>query len=133
MRTRTVEFTNGINWGKFLVGKFDEAEWARRSAIPGAPPTPLLRQIGWGGAHVWVLDLQTGEGACFRPGGSASADLEKHQIWVCPMYEIFLKWFYRHPEYWEDIEQLQELIEATDPETMAASALYGRRRPGPNT
>jgi len=92
MHTKIVELTNGFNWGKFLLGRFDAEEWARRPSIehPYAEHLPLLASIGWGPEHVWILDLQTGEGACFRPGGCVKADLEKHKIWVCPMFEIFL-------------------------------------------
>jgi hypothetical protein len=135
MHTRIVEFTNGFNWGKFLVGRFDGAEWMREAMVRDeTSPTrqPLLRQIGWDDRRcILVLDLQTGEGAIFTPPGNARADLEKHKIWVCPMFEVFLGWLYRHPEHCQDIESIPALIEATDPETMAASAMYGHRRPGP--
>lgn len=97
MITKIVEVTNGPrNWGKFLVGCFDEAEWSRRSELPDVPAsnTPLLRQIGWTQHHLLVLDLQTGEGACFLPSGYAKVDLNKHRVWVCPMYEPFLTWLY---------------------------------------
>jgi hypothetical protein len=41
---------------------------------------PLLGQGGWAPHHIMVTDLQTGEGAIFRPGGLASYDLDKHQL-----------------------------------------------------
>jgi hypothetical protein len=115
-----------LNWGKFLVGVPD-VEWFRESQVdPHAGRYPLLEQIGWTQAHVWVMDLQTGEGAWFRPGGSARADLEKHRIWVCPLFEEFLKWLYA-----QDISRLNMLpgvIELPD----ARFSINGYRRPGPH-
>lgn len=96
MKTHIIEVTNGqANWGKFLVGKFDE-EWERTSEVDTG--RHLLRAIGWGAGreHLLVLDLQTGEGAMFLPTGLASADLNKHRIWVCPLFEPFLAWLYAY-------------------------------------
>lgn len=151
MNTAIVEVTNGpANWGKFLVGQFDEAEWARRSALTPTctdfkpdhngeclncddwadahePSTvPLLQQIGWqpGNGYVFVLDLQTGEGAVFRRGGLASADLNKHAVWVCPMFEPFLEWLYRA---WDgSLASLPPTLDLPD----APFAMHGYRRPG---
>lgn len=140
MLTKIVELTNGFNWGKFMLARFDGEEWRRRSEVDVAPVpigrglgfgVPLLQQVGWNHRHVWVLDLQTGEGACFLPGGNARADLEKHAIWVCPMFEVFLGWFYARRELWTDITSVPDLITLTDEETMSMSSLYGHRRPGP--
>ena len=58
-------------------------------------PGSLLARCGWGPGFVWVLDLQTGEGAFFLPGGNARADLMRHQIHVCVLYEAFLEWLYQ--------------------------------------
>src|SRR5579864_6002222 len=84
-----------FNWGKVMLLKFDK-EWSYESRIdPGAP---LLPRVGWGNEHIWVLDLQTGEGACFRadPRASIRHDLgQKHKVWVCPICEPFLEWLYR--------------------------------------
>ena len=132
MKTKIIEGVQDLekpeNWGKFLVGVLDE-EWARESRI--SPGQPLLRACGWWGPErLWVLDLQTGEGAYFSPGGMARADLEKHRIWVCPLYEPFLEWLYRQ---WNecggklDIDGLPDVVELPD----AEFALYGYRRPGP--
>jgi hypothetical protein len=136
MIARIVEFTNGFlstsqSW-KFMVAQFDDQEWDQKSALPEASPyTSLLAQIGHDRYHLWVLDLQTCEGACFRPGGNAHADLEKHAIWVCPMYEIFLGWLYRHPEFWQSVQSLPPLIVDKGQEALAASGWAGHRRPGP--
>jgi hypothetical protein len=81
--------THSGNWGKFLVGVPD-VEWARRSQVDTGFSGPLLSAIGWSRNHVWVLDLQTGEGAFPRPGGPASADLAKHRILACPLFDPFL-------------------------------------------
>lgn len=86
----------------------------------------LLQTLGWSNyAHYfWVLDLQTGEGAYFRHGGCAVADLNKHAIWVCPLYEPFLVWLYGQKP---DLATLPESVELPQ----AESALYGYRRKGP--
>lgn len=88
LKTRIVEATNGFNWGKFMVMQFEDDEWTAHSAIT-TDVGPLLPRLGWTKGHVWVLDLQTGEGALFRHGGSAIQDLNKHKIWVCPLFEPF--------------------------------------------
>jgi hypothetical protein len=121
MHTKIIEATNGFNWGKFLLARFDEQEWGYHSAVAG---TPLLHEIGWGLGHLWVLDLQTGEGGYFRLGGLARADLNKHKIWVCPMFEPFLEWLYQQPD--TDFAKLPALVELPH----AESALYGYRRQG---
>lgn len=139
MLTKIVEVSNRFNWGKFLLGRFDAEDWKRRSVLPGVSPPlgvsiPLLAELGWHGdaAFLWVLDLATKEGACFRLGGNAKADLEKHRIWVCPMFEPFLHWLYAHREYWS-LEQIPDYVELTGADAVAASAMYGHRRPGPTT
>lgn len=135
MQTRIVELTNGFNWGKFMVCRFDRDDWSRRSALgedddPLATVhvQPLLARCGWSPDVLWVLDLQTGEGALFRLGGNARADLEKHRIWVCPMFEVFLAWLYRHPSF----DDLPAILRPSDLDAREASAMYGRRRRGPS-
>lgn len=100
MRTRIIEATTGPtgNHGKFLLGAFD-AEWRWRSVLK-SDAQPLLMHEGWSIEHLLVTDLATGEGALFRLGGFAPADLNKHRIWVCPLFEPFLTWLYaRWPEW----------------------------------
>jgi hypothetical protein len=106
MHCKIVELTNQFNWGKFMLGRFDEDEWYRPAHVDGSPFS------------------------LFKLGGHAPSDLEKHRIWVCPMFEPFLKWFYFHKEFWADLDAIPEIITLTDDETMAASALAGYRRPG---
>lgn len=88
-----------VNWGKFLLARFDDAEADTESMLPGFKGNLFTT----GGRRTMnpemtlVVDLQTGEGAAFSldGNGSASYDLnEKHKIWVCPMFEPFLGWLY---------------------------------------
>lgn len=124
MLTKVIEAAHPFpgNHGKFLLARPD-SEWERRSAVEGGA-VPLLHRVGWGVHHLWVLDLQTGEGACFRPGGSAKADLDKHRIWVCPLFEPFLVWLYRQDL--TDLDALPDLVELPD----APFAFQGYRRDG---
>lgn len=126
MITRFIEATNGPqNWGKFMVGRFTDEEWQRRSVVSNyyqsGWPT-LLSAVGWSKPHVLVLDLQTGEGAIVCPGGSAPADLNKHQIWVCPLFEPFLTWLYKQDLL--DLEKLPAHVDLPD----APFAMQGYRR-----
>jgi len=105
--TKFVEASNdksgGFNWGKFMVAQLSEKN---------------SRQL-------LVFDLQTGEGALFRHGGHASSDLNKHRIWVCPLFEQFLERLYKQDV--SDLEKLPPVIHVDNP----ASAFYGYRRAGP--
>jgi len=121
VKTKIIEASNNNqNWGKFLIGEFD-SEWEHRSKID---ERPLVSSRGWTRDHFWILDLQTGEGACFRPGGLAKADLHKHQIWVCPLFEPFLEWFYK--QKFSDISELPDLVQLPN----ASFEMYGYRRLG---
>ena len=86
---------------------------------------PLLPSRGWTPKHMLVLDLQTGEGSIFYPGGLAVADLEKHKVWVCPLFQPFLEWLYTRNL--TDIDKLPALVELPN----APGAVYGYRRSGP--
>jgi hypothetical protein len=127
MQTHFIEATNGEqNWGKFMLGRFTPEEWATRSAID--PQFSVIAGRGWSRDHIHVLDLQTGEGAIFKPGGYATADLMKHAIWVCPMFEPFLEWLYQ-----QDLTDLSALPRHVDlPEAPFAMSGYRREGPGPN-
>lgn len=133
MKTKIVEAVQSkdrpSNWGKFLVMVPDDEEWGYESQVD--PGRGLMQSMGyWGGGdHVWVLDMQTGEGAFFRPGGSAGADLEKHAVWVCPLYQPFLEWLYERcrENGGLDLDSLPEVVELPG----AEFALRGHRRPGP--
>lgn len=130
MKTVFIEVTNEFNWGKFLVGKFSDEEWNRTSSMDGTQNSHLLNAIGWTRDHIWVCDLQTGEGACFKHGGYPKADLDKHKIWVCPMFEPFLAWLYKQDI--SDIDLLPRRVDFTKEETKEHTAMYGYRRPGPD-
>jgi hypothetical protein len=123
MKTKIIEATQGIqggfNWGKFLIGVFDdEREHVGMDGFLFFPPR-------WSERHMLVLDLETGEGAIFLIGGSATHDLnDKHKIWVCPMFEPFLVWLY--DQDFKDIDELPGLVELPD----APAAWAGYRREG---
>jgi hypothetical protein len=74
---------------------------------------------------VLVHDLETNEGAFFRPGGLASADLQKHRIWVCPLFEPFLAWLYLQDL--RDLNALPSLVHLPD----VPFDFAGYRRAGP--
>jgi hypothetical protein len=119
------QYGTPLNWGKFMVA-IPDVEWFRESQVDESGRYPLLERIGWTQAHIWVMDLQTGEGAWFRHGGNARADLEKHRIWVCPLFEEFLGWLYA-----QDLNRLHQqpgVIELPD----AQFSINGYRRPGPH-
>lgn len=123
MKIKFIEVTNNNrNWGKFLLGKFTD-EWEYRSTIAGGGRS-LLYEVGWTPAHLLILDLQTGEGAIFRPGGMVKHDLDKHKIWVCPMYEPFLEWLYKQDL--SDLDKLPAFLDLKD----APFSMQGYRRPG---
>lgn len=124
MKLCLIEATNGFNWGKFAVGRMDD-EWHWTSSIELSYGMPLLDQLGWTHKHLWVLDLQTGEGAFFKPGGYAKADLDKHKIWVCPLFEPFLTWLY--DQDLADLTKLPAYVELPH----AEPAPRVPRRPGP--
>ncbi len=129
MNITFVEATNGFNWGKFAIGRFDADELIHPSAIEDEDmgvSASLVRSRGWGSEHFWFMDLQTGEAAMFRHGGLARADLNKHRIHVCPMAEPALVWIYAH-----SLDDLPPVIRLTEAE--APSSMQGFRRPGPLT
>lgn len=125
MQTKFIEAHDGakFNWGKFMLGRWDATECGYRSAIDS---NPLIRGRGWGAEHLLVLDLQTGEGAMFaiKAHGLPSSDLNKHEVWVCPMFEPFLGWLYKQDV--TDLDKLPSLVDLGKVET----AMYGYRRAG---
>lgn len=122
MKTKLIEATNGPqNWGKFLLARFDADEWSRRSEVDGRS---LIGGRGWTAEHILVLDLQTGEGAVFLPGGLARADLDSHKIWVCPLFGPMLEWLYKQDT--TDLAALPDSVDLPD----APFAMSGYRRQG---
>jgi hypothetical protein len=122
------EVSNGFNWGKFAVGRFEADELRYESVMDAmmGMKIKLIRGRGWGPDHFLFLDLQTGEGAIFRHGGMASADLNKHRIWVCPMAEPALVWLYSQDL--SGLDALPAFVELTEAE--APSSMQGYRRAG---
>lgn len=111
MHTHFIEVEDNIqfNYGKFMLARFDTAEWLYKSVID--PGYNLIAGRGWSPEHLLVLDLQTGEGAIFLPGGMAEADLnQKHQIWVCPLFEPFLNWLYKQDVTLENFNKLPAMV-----------------------
>lgn len=119
-----IEATDGteFNWGKFLVARFTPEEYAHPAAIDVGKR--LLPSIGHGPNDILVVDLQTCEGAIFTPGGLASSDLNKHKVWVCPMFEPFLEWLYRQDL--TDLGKLPAMVNLGDVPT----SMQGFRRGG---
>ena len=120
MQTKFIEATNNDqNWGKFILIRFD-VEWEQKSFTTHS----LLGEVGWRPENIIVFDLQTGEGARFLPGGLASADLDRHKIWCCPLFESFLEWLYLQDL--TDLNNLPNVINLPN----AEFAFAGYRRKG---
>lgn len=125
MRTIFIEAEDEskFNFGKFMLGIFGEEEWQYDSVIDKGRRLLDLRR--WTKQHILILDCATGEGALFLLGGNAEADLEKHRVWVCPLYQPFLTWLYKH--YNENgLEGLPNYVNLGKCET----AISGYRRSG---
>jgi hypothetical protein len=128
MKTKVIEASqslkHGPNWGKFLVGRLElDVEFKRESVVD--PGRPLLAgQCHREPGDLLVLDLQTGEGAMFRPRAFQPSDLAKHRIWVCPLYEPFLVWLMAQDL--RDLTALPDFVELSG----AEEALYGHHRGG---
>lgn len=127
MLTTFVEAETDWNWGKFLVAQWEPHDWNYISPVSGTPLLSMRRHR----SELLVVDLQTGEGACFVPNGLVQADLQKHQIWVCVLYEAFLEWLYEQV----DAAKGHGVFRVTDlPSRVKLNvppSLYGHRRPGP--
>lgn len=131
MKIHFIEATQGeeFNWGKFLLCQFEDEDWKYTSKLPLTSiqvliARSLLEVRGWDHKDIIVFDLETAEGARFKPGhGLAKADLDKHKIWVCPMFEPFLEWLYQQDT--TDITSLPEFIQLDT--NIAAVAGYRRK------
>lgn len=120
-----------FNHGKFMVARFGAPQWSHPSTViltEEKRNRSLLNFCGWNRDHILVTDLQTGEGAIFRPGGYAKADLDKHKIWVCPMFEPFLTWLYKQDL--KDLSTLPILVDLGDvPVSMSGYRRTGKADP----
>lgn len=115
---------NGLNWGKFAVGQMTEEEWNTRSTVE-EDNRQLMASIGyWSRDWLWVLDLQTGEGIFAPMKGRARYVLDKHKVWVCPLYEPFLDWLIEN--FRTDVDKLPSNVVLSD----APASMYGYRRAG---
>ena len=103
MKTKIIEATDGVAYGKFMIGLNDE-EWLVRPAINQTiedpelhTGLPVLREEGWGPNSFLFQDLSSpGNGSIFRhsASGDASADVEKKNIRVCWLFVETLQWLY---------------------------------------
>lgn len=114
MRTKLVEATQSpaFNWGKFMLLQFDYDDAQYQSQI--SKHQRLLAAVGYQGdlkVWLWVLDLQTGEGAVFPVlnNGLLEYDIKEHQIRVCPMYKPFLEWLYAN--FNGNLEDIPSIVE----------------------
>lgn len=127
MRSKIIEVCQPtpVNWGKFMIAEFDENETSYISVITKSPLLPAIGYWGEENKWLWLLDLQTGEGALFPVSskGNAKYQLDKHKIWVCLLYEPLLEWLYQN--YKGDIDEIPSYIEIDAP-----AGLYGYRRSG---
>ncbi len=111
----------GGNWGKFAVGRWSNEELREKTKFPGCEGQYITSLRGHGMTHVWLFDLQTGEGARFHTNNPIPVDvrsqLKDHQIWVCPMFEPFMVWLWHHMtvtglDWWEHLPRTIELPDA---------------------
>jgi hypothetical protein len=132
MISHFIEGTNDFNYGKFLLLRFDTSERQVRTALTGFEGHPLFT---FGGQRklnprmTLVVDLQTGEGAAFSLDPMSWTELgDKHRIWVCPMYEPFLRWLCQQglDNGGGDITALPRCVQLDE----AESSLFGHRREG---
>ena len=118
MKTKIIESTDGVAYGKFLIGLYDE-EWLIRPAINETidgpemqVEMPLLRQEGWSVRSFLFQDLSNpGNGSIFQHGGGrdAQADVEAKNISVCWLYVETLQWLYGQSI--DDLEALPKLLQ----------------------
>lgn len=89
MQTKIIEASTGINWGRFLLQRFEASERAHRSHFE---PISIWKDSPPPQTALWVLDLITGEGALFDLAKPLEEQLAQHQVWVCVLFEPFLAW-----------------------------------------
>lgn len=126
MRTKILEATQGLNFGKFLVGELDDSEIGRSSSVHHGRTT--LEACGFADVSGWrwVLDLQTREGVFVEMSRFGVRKLDQHQVWVCPLFEPTL---HRLGELGPvPVRELPDLLELSYDE--APFELFGYRRQG---
>jgi hypothetical protein len=83
--------------------------------IESCPGRRLLRMCGWSPICCGCWISRPAKGRASKLGGRGSVDLSesgKQQIWVCPMFEPFLEWFYRRDL--NDSDKLPALVNLGD-------------------
>lgn len=129
MKTRIFEATDGVAYGKFLVGIFDD-EWKYRPKMEDADNGGwgLIANEGWRGNCFLLLDLSNpGVGAIFvhnRGRNMAKADVEKRKISICWIYTEFLQWFYQQDL--EDLDRLPAVVDFRLPADALENTKYDR-------
>jgi len=115
----TSEAATGQRAGRFVVGRFTVRDLAQDSK---ASPDDLavLAQLAWDPRRIWVMDLDTRQGAAFQPGGVAADDVREHGIRVGPLFVPFLGWLYD-----QDLSDIRAL-----PRLVRLHAPVASRRPG---
>ena len=128
MKTRVFEATDGVGYGKFLVGMFDD-EWRYRPKVEGADigGWSLLAKEGWREDCFLFLDLSLpGAGAIFvhNPNSLAEADVEETGIKICWLYTDILQWIYR--QRLEDLDQWPDVVDLRLPPDALENTKYDR-------
>lgn len=113
MITKLIETTDMFNHGKFLVGQMEGFELTQYLAIKD-DGRQLSHVLHASPSKFWVLDCATCEGAFFDFSNDAYYQLERHQVWVCPMFPLFLEWafekFKQEPNVlnWDSLVNLKQ-------------------------
>ncbi len=111
MKTYVFEATDGIAYGKFLVGIYD-TEWRRCPHVTGRP-VALLHQEGWWSNDMFLLqDLSSPfNGSIFsrEAKGFAKYDVDQKGMSVCWLYVDFLEWI-RDQARWDDLNALPQVV-----------------------
>lgn len=108
MKTKIIEVDAQWALGKFMVGVWDVDDVLYRSPMYPDDAQALLSERGWTHQHFWLLDLTTGQGACFfhNPDGLVEHDLtvkalDQSAAWkgmrTTQLFGHLLVWLYRQP------------------------------------
>lgn len=125
----------GGNWGKFAVARWSTLEMREPTRFPGCEGQFITGLTGSPFDHIWLLDIQAGEGALFSINNPIPVDvphqLNEKQIYICPMFEPFMTWLWEHIrshqgtnlDWFDELPRVVVLPEAP-------FDLYGYRRRG---
>lgn len=118
MESKIIEATSDWAWSKFLLLRLTRVELDYMSRVGGS-----RLFSGYNSTDILVVDVDTGEGAFFSPGGHVQADLTHHAIWHGPLFKGFLSWLYK-----QDLTDLTSLPDHLD---LAGNEGHAERAPGP--